>query len=126
MAHFAEIDGNNIVLRVIRVENSVIQKVDGTESELKGKQFLNTLLGTGKWVQTSYSHSFRKNFAGIGYTYDSTRDAFIAPKPPYDSWLLHEDTCRWKAPVEKPSGKLCEWDEENQEWINCVDNPLEN
>ena len=62
MAHFAELDQNNIVLRVIRVENSVIQKADGTESELKGKQFLNTLLGSSKWIQTSYSNSFRKNF----------------------------------------------------------------
>ena len=117
MAHFAELDENNIVLRVIRVENSVIQKVDGTESELKGKQFLNTLLGTSKWVQTSYSHSFRKNFAGISYSYDSTKDAFIAPKPPYDSWLLDEDTCRWKAPKELPDiNNRYNWNEENQEW----------
>ena len=119
MAHFAELDSDNIVLRVVRVENSVILKADNTESELKGKQFLNSLLGSSKWVQTSLSASFRKNFAGIGYSYDSTRDAFIPPKP-YASWILNETTCIWEAPVAHPTdGTACDWDEENQQWINC-------
>lgn len=119
MAHFAELDNDNIVLRVVRVEDSVILKADNTESELKGKQFLNSLLGSSKWVQTSMSRSFRKNYAGIGYSYDSTRDAFIPPKP-YSSWTLNETTCLWEAPVPHPTGgTACDWDEENQEWINC-------
>ena len=123
MAHFAELDNNNIVLRVVRVENSVILKADGTESELKGKQFLNSLLGSSTWVQTSLNRNFRKNYAGIGFTYDSGRDAFIPPKE-YPSWVLNEETCEYEAPIAKDPNKLCEWDEENQAWINCVDNPL--
>ena len=120
MAHFAKIDSNNIVIEIVAVNNNVLLTADGTESELKGKQFLNSLLGQAEWVQTSFNASFRKNFAGLGHTYDSTRDAFIAPKP-FNSWILNEDTCQWEAPVQHPiDGTVCEWDEENQEWINCI------
>jgi len=120
MAHFAKIDSNNIVTKIVAVDNNVLLKADGTESELKGKQFLNSLLGQAKWVQTSFSASFRKNLAGIGYTYDSTRDAFIAPKP-FDSWILNETTCQWEAPVQHPDdGTSCLWDEDNKQWINCI------
>lgn len=123
MAHFAKLDSNNIVTQVVAVKNNVILKADGTESELKGKQFLNSLFGSATWVQTSYNRSFRKNYAGIGYTYDSTRDAFIPPKP-YDSWILNETTCLWDCPVDYPTTTedsdgnpiFYEWNEDNQTW----------
>ena len=119
MAHFAEIDSNNIVTRVLVLDNSVLLKADGTESELKGKKFLNSTLGTSTWKQTSYNANFRKNFAGIGYEYREDLDAFI-PLKPYDSWLLNETTCQWEAPVAHPTdGTACDWDEDNQQWINC-------
>ena len=125
MAHFAKLDSNNIVIAVHAISNSVILKTDGTESELKGKQFLNSLHSSAKWVQTSYNRNFRKNYAGVGYTYDSTRDAFIPPKP-YSSWVLNETTCLWEAPVAHPTdGSTCEWDEDNQQWINCITPPNE-
>jgi len=116
MAHFAKLNDKNIVIAVHVVNNQVILKSDGTESELKGKQFLNSILGQAKWVQTSYNGTFRKNFAGIGFTYDSDRDAFIAAKP-FNSWILNEDTCRWESPIPYPSdGKLYTWNEEALNW----------
>lgn len=120
MAHFAKINNQNIVEQVIVVKNDVILKSDGTESELKGKQFLNSILGQAKWVQTSYNGSFRKNFAGVGYTYDIERDAFIAPKP-FNSWTLNEDTCRWESPIPYPSdGKLYTWNEDISNWEELI------
>lgn len=109
MAHFAEIDSNNIVVRVLVVPN---------EQEARGAEFLAADLGLGgTWVQTSYSGTIRKNFAGIGYAYDSVRDAFIPPKP-YPSWLLDEVTCRWQAPVPMPQdGRRYRWDDTSQAWI---------
>ena len=102
MAHFAKIDNNNLVTEVIVAEKNFIN------SGLVGDEFL--------WVQTSYNGSFRKNYAGIGDTYDKTRDAFIAPKP-YASWTLVEDTCQWKAPSAMPDdGKRYEWDEDTTSW----------
>ena len=89
MAHFAELDQNNIVLRVIVVPD---------EHEADGENWCNNLLGGG-WKQTSYNATIRKNYAGIGYTYDSARDAFIPPQP-HPSWVLDEQTCRWQSPVE--------------------------
>lgn len=117
MAHFAKLDSDNIVTQVVVVDNSVLVKADGTESELKGKQFLNSVLGTATWKQTSYNGTIRKNYAGVGYKYDSTRDAFIPPKP-FTSWTLNETTCRWEAPVAYPSdGNIHNWDEANQQWV---------
>lgn len=116
MAHFAKLDSDNIVTQVVVVDNSVLVKADGTESELKGKQFLNSLLGTATWKQTSYNSTIRKNYAGVGYKYDSTRDAFIPPKP-YASWTLNETTCQWEAPVAHPDDALYNWDEANQQWV---------
>ena len=116
MAHFAKIDSNNIVEIVHVVNNEVIKKEDGTEDETKGKEFLDSLFGSATWVQTSYNNNFRKNYASIGYTYDSVRDAFIPPKP-YNSWVLNEDTCQWESPVEFPdANNRYNWNEENQEW----------
>ena len=116
MAHFAEINESNEVVRVVVINNEVLLDGDMVESEELGIDFCRQLLG-GTWVQTSYNGSFRKNFAGVGYTYDSSKDAFIAPKP-YDSWTLNEDTCRWEPPVAMPdNGTLYTWDEESQQWI---------
>ena len=104
MSHWAQIDENNIVLQVLVGPNY------GDE----GEAFFNALGGT--WVKTSYNNNIRKNYAGIGYAYDATRDAFIAPKP-YNSWLLNEDTCQWQAPVPYPTDDLMyEWDEELTDW----------
>jgi len=112
MAHFAEIDSNGVVLRVLVVPD---------EQEHRGQDFLANELGLGgTWVQTSYNNRIRKNYAGIGYTYDSGRDAFIPPKP-YESWLLNEDTCQWEAPIPYPTdGVMYAWDEETTDWKAIV------
>ena len=107
MAHFAEIDSQNIVQRVIVVPDS---------EEANGAAWCANLLG-GSWVQTSYNGRIRKNYAGIGFTYDATRDAFIPPKP-YPSWVLNEATCRWDAPVPMPPGGPWVWDESTESWID--------
>ena len=118
MAHFAELNSDNIVTRVLVLDNDMIT-VDGTEVESQGVQILTDLHG-GTWKQTSYNASFRKNFAAIGYEYDEDLDAFI-PLKPYDSWVLNTSTCHWDAPVDHPDdGTMCEWDEENEQWINCT------
>ena len=113
MAHFAElIDG--IVARVIVVSNADTAS-NGVEDGAIGAAFCHNLLG-GEWVQTSYNANFRKNYAGIGFTYDTARDAFIAPKP-FASWVLDEATCRWGAPVAMPSEGLWMWDEATVSWV---------
>jgi len=115
MAHFAELDDNNIVKQVIVVANEELLDNE-VESEAKGIAFCQTLLG-GNWKQTSYNGNIRKNYAGIGYTYDANRDAFIAPKP-FESWVLNEDTCRWDAPIPYPTdGKPYHWDEDSLSWV---------
>jgi hypothetical protein len=106
MAHAAELDANNVVLRVIVVSNDLEPNVEQWCADTYG----------GYWKQTSYSASFRKNYAGQGYTWDSVRDAFIPPQP-YPSWLLNEDTCQWQPPVAMPQdGQMYEWDEAAGEW----------
>ena len=112
MAHFAQIDENNIVTQVLVVPDN---------AEDRGQDYLANDLGLGgTWVQTSYNNRIRKNYAGVGFTYDSVRDAFIAPKP-YDSWLLDEDTCRWEAPVAYPTdGVMYQWNEEDKDWKATV------
>lgn len=116
MAHFAELDEQNNVLRVLVVNNEVIT-INGEENEQIGIDFLANLCGGGTWKQTSYNNYFRKNYAGKGYTYDQTRNAFISPKP-YPSWLLDEDTCRWEAPVPCPDDdKVYVWNEETTNWV---------
>ena len=94
MAHFARLE-DNIVTKVIVVNNNELL-VDGVESEHKGIEFCQSLFGGGEWKQTSYNDNFRKNYAGIGYIYDETRDAFIAPTPTEGDWTLNEDTCKWE------------------------------
>ena len=120
MAHFAQLE-NNVVKQVIVVSNQDILDENGQESEQKGIDFCSNLLG-GTWKQTSYNAKIRKNYAGIGYTYDEGRDAFIPPKP-FNSWLLDEDTCQWKAPVDYPTdGKRYTWNEETLTWDVINDN----
>ena len=111
MAHFAKLGIGNIVEKVEVVSNDI------ATNEQAGVNFLNNLYNTSVvWKQTSYNNNIRKNFAGIGYSYDQTRDAFIAPKP-YPSWILNENTCRWGAPVSYPDdNNRYEWDEENTTW----------
>lgn len=116
MAHFAELDDNNIVIRVIVVNNEDCSDEYGIEHEQLGIDFCTSMLG-GRWVQTSYNRSVRKNYAGIGYMYDGTRDAFIAQQP-FPSWLLDEDTCRWYPPSPRPEdGKAYNWDETTLQWV---------
>jgi hypothetical protein len=106
MSHFAEIDENNVVLRVLVGDNSAPNE---------GYDWFVENLG-GRWVQTSYSSSFRKNYAGIGYTYDEELDAFIPPKP-FESWVLNEETCQWQAPVPYPDDSLFySWNEQELAW----------
>jgi len=115
MAHFAKIE-NNLVTQIIVVDNSDILDESNNESEALGIKICQDLLG-GTWVQTSYNGNIRKNYAGIGYTYDSSRDAFIEPSP-YPSWVLNETTCRYEAPIAYPSdGKDYRWNEETTSWV---------
>jgi hypothetical protein len=116
MAHFAKLDSNNIVQRVVVINNAVLMNGD-LESEQKGINFLVSLFGglTSEWVQTSYNNNFRKQFSGIGYTYDLTNDVFIVPKP-YNSWTLNLDF-DWLPPNPYPSdNKTYNWNEETQSW----------
>ena len=131
MAHFAQIDSNNIVTQVIVVADADTADAQGNHMESIGLAFCQRLIG-GNWKQTSYNthggvHSlggtpFRKNYAGLGYTYDAQRDAFIPPKP-YNSWVLDENTCLWNAPMPYPTDlgtpdtpKMYTWNEETRTW----------
>jgi hypothetical protein len=111
MAHFAKLGTGNIIERVEVVSNDI------ATTEQAGSDFLNKIYNTRDvWKQTSYNNTIRKNFAGIGFTYDQQRDAFIAPKP-YNSWILNENTCQWEAPVARPQdGKRYTWNETNLNW----------
>ncbi len=126
MASFAKIGLNNKVIEVLSVHNNELLDADGVEQEVNGIDFLTKLTGWSIWVQTSYNtlggvHStggtpLRKNHAGIGFTYDEDKDAFI-PKKPFNSWILNEDTCIWEAPVAKPDdGERYTWNENNERW----------
>ena len=117
MAHFAKIDENNVVTQVVVVSNDDIKDENGIEQESIGVSFCNKLFG-GVWVQTSYNNNFRKNYAGIGYTYNEVLDAFIPPKP-FPSWTLNEATAQWVAPLAKPNdGKFYIWDENTLSWVD--------
>jgi hypothetical protein len=118
MAHFAQLDGNNIVTQVIVVNNDSVNNEPFPASEPIGVAFCQSLFGVDtNWAQTSYNASFRYNYAGIGYTFDATAGAFIPPKP-YPSWLLNTNTYQWEPPVPYPNdGKTYEWDETTKSWI---------
>jgi hypothetical protein len=119
MAHFAKLDENNVVVFVTVGR----QEDDGLEEELiarTGDVYKQTSYNTYGGVHVLGGTPLRKNYAGIGYTYDEERDAFIPPKP-YDSWVLDEDTCLWEAPVPMPEDGMYTWDEEVGDWIEVVD-----
>jgi len=134
MAYFAKLNLNNIVEQVISINNSIITDNNKIEQEQLGVDFINQLYKTNDiWKKTSYntrggkyfnsdntlgdqSKAFRKNYAGIGYNYDSQRDAFISPKP-FNSWILNESTCLWESPVAKPDdNNIYTWNEEILNW----------
>jgi len=130
MASFAKIGLNSKVIEVLSVVNEILHDSNGIEQEVNGIDFLTKLTGYPVWKQTSYNthggvHSsggtpLRKNHAGIGYTYDETRDAFIAPKP-FNSWILNESTCLWNAPVAYPSNNgNYKWNETNLNWEEII------
>ena len=121
MAHFAQLDSTNNVIRVETVNNNVITDADGNEQEQVGIDFLTQHNGGVGWYkQTSYNGTFRKNYAGIGYTYDATRDAFIPPQP-FPSWTLNEDTCQYDSPTPRPTDDLMyTWDEETTNWVEVA------
>jgi hypothetical protein len=118
MAHFAKLDDNNIVLEVHVVSNDAL---DASNEEASGIAFLTDWSGGySNWKQTSYNGTFRKNYCGTGWYYDSSRDAFISPKP-YSSWVLDEATCQWEAPVAMPTDdKRYIWNEETLSWIEVA------
>ena len=116
MAHFAELNDENIVVRVYVVPNEDIKDSNGIESEVIGKNFLQNIFG-GRWVQTSYNSTFRSKFAGTGDIYDEERNAFISPSQ-YPSWILNEETFCWEPPVpEIQDGIKRKWNEETISWI---------
>ena len=115
MAHFAQLNADNVVTKVIVIANEEITDSEDVEQEEIGQIFCTALLG-GNWMQTSYNHSFRKNFAGVGFKYDESKDAFIPPQP-FASWLLNESTCIWEAPVSIPDNEnIYIWNEETTNW----------
>ena len=131
MASFAKIGLNNKVIEVLSVHNNELLDANSVEQEVNGIDFLTKLTGWAVWKQTSYNTRggvhltggtpFRKNHAGIGYSYDQTRDAFIPPKP-YNSWTLNEDTCLWEAPVALPDTEnRYTWNEATTSW-DLIDN----
>ena len=123
MAHFAKIGLNSKVISVHSIHNNELKDSNGVEQENLGIEFLTNLHGWPIWKQTSYNESIRKNYAGVGYNYDQTRDAFIPPKP-FASWILNEETCQWDAPVAMPeltqeqidNKNSYSWNEETKQW----------
>ena len=122
MAHFCKLDENNVVTEVHVVANRDTSDANGVEKEYIGQAFLEKLFG-GTWKQTSYNGTIRKNYAGIGYTYNADIDAFVPPKP-FASWLLNETTAQWEAPVAMPADagtgeppKMYSWDEATTSWV---------
>ena len=118
MAHFAQINDSNEVIAVTVLADSDCQDENNDESEAVGITFMKALLGSDtNWVQTSYNARIRKNYAGVGFTWDSGRDAFIPPKP-FNSWQLNETTCRYDPPTARPDdGGNYVWDEDNTQWV---------
>ena len=114
MAHYAFLDENNIVTEVI-VGIDETELIEGKDPEVWYEGFRGQTC-----KRTSYNGNIRKNFAGIGFTYDEDRDAFIPPRP-YESWVLDEETCNWEAPVPYPDdGVMYQWDEETTDWVAVV------
>jgi hypothetical protein len=117
MAHFAEIDENNKVVRVIVVNNNDILDENGYESEAIGVAFCQRILGNHNiWKQCSYNNNFRKHYPSVGHNYDSTRDYFYQDQP-YASWTFNTETAEWEAPVERPDDRPYDWDESTRSWV---------
>ena len=126
MAHFAKVNSDNIVVEVHAVDNWNCVDGEGNEVEAAGRAWQESVFGVQegiRWIQTSYNHNIRKNYAGIGMTYDEGRDAFIHQKP-YPSWVLNETTCRWEAPTPMPTdageGEFYNWDEDTTSWVKST------
>lgn len=122
MGHYAFLDGNNIVTEVITGKDEGQDGINWEQwyGEFRGQVCKRTSYNTSGGVHSSGGTPFRKNYAGIGYTFDEARDAFIPPKP-FASWVLNEDTCLWEAPVAYPNdGKFYSWDEEAQNWVEVA------
>jgi hypothetical protein len=119
MSHFAQIDENNVVVRVLAIEQDVINT--GLFGE--PSSFIQTSYNTFAGQHRLGGIPLRKNYAGIGYTYDRIRDAFISPKPEFESWTLNEDTCHWESPVPYPSDdtKDYSWNEETLSWVEYTE-----
>jgi hypothetical protein len=116
MAHFAKLDGNNIVVHVSVVDNQNLLDENGVEREELGVKYLQSIHGEGtRWAQTSYNAKFRKHYAGLGYRYDEQLDAFVPPQP-FASWTLNTDTCVWEPPVPRPTDNSYRWNEELKTW----------
>jgi hypothetical protein len=119
MAHYARINSENIVTYVTPIPNEMITDENGIEHEHRALAHLYATIpnsANDRWVQTSYNNNFRVRYAGLGYTYNESLDAFIPPKP-YESWTLNEEIVNWEAPVQYPTdGNFYEWDEENLKW----------
>ena len=116
MAHFAQLNEENLVTQVIVVANQDTADQDGVENEAIGIEFCTNLLG-GSWKQTSYNANIRKNYAGVGYKYDAALDAFIPPQP-FASWTLNNETAQWEAPTPYPTDdKRYKWDEATTAWV---------
>jgi len=122
MAHFAKVNSDNVVVEVHAVDNWNCVDGEGNEVEAAGIAWQESVFGVQegiRWIQTSYNHNIRKNYAGIGMTYDEGRDAFIHTKP-FPSWVLNETTCRWEAPTPMPTpgeGEFYTWNEETTSWV---------
>lgn len=118
MGHFVKLDEQNLVIDATVVNNETLGNLPFPESEPVGVAFLTEWSGGySNWKQTSYNGNFRKNYAGVGYTYDSVLDAFVPPKP-FPSWLLNTNTCQWVPPTPYPTdGNMYTWDEETLSWV---------
>lgn len=119
MAHFAQLDENNVVVQIVVVKNNEILDENGNESEAKGIAFCQSLYGANThWVQTSYNGNFRKRYATVDGTYDASLDAFIFPKPSRNpSWVIDPDTCDWAPPVPRPTDYVYIWNELLVDWV---------
>jgi hypothetical protein len=122
MAHFAKINTNNIVEKIIAIDNNDCCGGVFPDSEICGQNFIQSLGLDGTWKQTSYNNSFRKKYAGIGFSYDQNKDIFISPKP-FDSWVFDNTEQDWVAPLPFPNdGNKYDWNENDQEWVLLEDN----
>lgn len=123
MAHFAQLNENNVVTQIIVVNNNKLIDENGNESEELGIKFCQSLFGVNtRWVQTSYNGNFRKNYAGKGFSYNQKLDAFIPPSP-YPSWVLNESTLKWESPIPRPNDEIdivYQWNEKELKWDQII------